>query len=156
MQRDGHQQRLRRERVEQVGAVDPASERRHDVLLGVVGRARRLDVGVRKILGVALGDDGDADPAVERRQELRQRPAAGLTAAADPLGIDFRARQQVVDPADAVPRAEQAEVGAEQNEAASGVFVLARSAARAQTGRGALPGYSMRSPCPNGSYARTT
>ena len=85
--------------------------------------------GLREVLGVAHGDDGDADAAVERRQELRQRPAARLAAAADPIGIDLRARQQVVDPADAVPRAEQAEVRAEQDEAASGVLVLARSAA---------------------------
>ena len=140
MQRDRHQQRLRRERVEQVGPIDSASQRRHDVLLGIVSRSGRLDVGVREVLGVALGDDGDADAAVERRQELRQRPAARLAAAADPFGVDFRARQQVVDPADAVPRAEQAEVGAEQNQAASGVFVLARSAARSRTGRGGCPG----------------
>ena len=69
------------------------------------------------------------DAIVERRQELRQRPAARLAAAANALGIDFRARQQVVDPADAVPRAEQAEVGAEQDEPASCVLVLAGSTA---------------------------
>ena len=36
VQRDRHQQRLRRERIEQVRSVDPASQRRHDILLGVV------------------------------------------------------------------------------------------------------------------------
>ena len=128
VQRDQHQQRLRRERIEQIGPVDPARERRHDVLLGIVGGSRGLDVGFGEVLGVALGDHGHADPAVERRQELRQRRAARLAAAADPLGVDFGPRQQVVDPADAVPRAEQAEVGAEEDQATPGVLVLARSA----------------------------
>src|SRR5439155_5601435 len=118
-----------RERVQQVRAVDPMSERRHDVLLRIVGRTRRLDLSLREVLGVALGDDGDTKAAVERRQELHQRSAAGLTAAADPFGVDFRARQQEVDAADAVPDAEQTEVGAEQNKAASGIFMLARTAA---------------------------
>src|SRR6478609_239587 len=48
---------------------------------------------------------------------------------ADPIGIDFRSGQEVVDAADTVPGAEQTEVGAEQNEAASGVLVLARASA---------------------------
>src|SRR5262245_35110832 len=84
---------------------------------------------MREVLGVALRDDGDANPAVERGQELRQRSAAGLPAAADPFGIDFGAREQVVDPANAVPDAKQTEVGAEQDQAASGIFMLARPAA---------------------------
>ena len=130
VQRDPHQQRLRRERIQQIRAVDSASERRHDVLLGVVCRSRRLDVLLRKILGVAHGDDGDADAAVERGEKLRQRSAAGLTAAADAIGIHFRARQQVVNPADAVPRAEQAEIRAEEYQPSPGVLMLARSTAK--------------------------
>src|SRR5439155_10996678 len=38
------------------------------------------------------------------------------------------ARQQEVDSADAIPSTEQTEVRAEQNKAASGIFMLARSA----------------------------
>src|SRR5215213_11398972 len=71
----------------------------------------------------------DTDAAVERGQKLRQRPTARLTAAADPLWIHFGARQQVVDASDAVPGAEQSEVGAEQNETPAGVFMLARTSA---------------------------
>jgi hypothetical protein len=56
------------------------------------------------------------------------RSPARLAAATDPVRIDLRARQQVIDPADAVPGAEQTEVGAEQNETAPGVLVLASSA----------------------------
>ena len=128
VKRHRHEQRLRREGVQQVRAIDPVRERRHDVLLRIVGRTGRLDVSMRHVLGVALRHDGDADATVERRQELRQRSAARLSAAADPFGIDFCARQQEVDPADAVPHAEQTEVGAEQNKTASGILVLARSA----------------------------
>src|SRR5207249_1648694 len=98
-------------------------------------RTRRLDILLRKVLGVAHGDDSDVDAIVERRQELRQRPAARLAAAANALGIDVRARQQVVDPADAVPRAEQAEVGTQQDEPASSVLVLARSSAQQRLAR---------------------
>ena len=129
VQRDCHQQRLRRECIKQIRPVDPAGERRHDVLLSIVRRTWRFDIGLREVLGVAFGDNGDADAAVECRQELRHCPPARLAAATDPLRIDFRARQQVIDPADAVPGAEQTEVGAEQNEAASSVLVLASSAA---------------------------
>ena len=129
VQRDGHEQRLRRERVEQIRPIDAASERRHDILLGIVGRSRRLDVVLREVLGVALGNHGDLDAAVERREKLRQRSAARLAAAADPFGIDFRAREQVVDSADAVPGAKEAEVRAEQDEAAPRVLVLGGSSA---------------------------
>src|SRR2546428_5290736 len=103
-------------------------ECRHDVLLRIVGRTGRLDVGMRQVLGVALRDDGDTNTAVERRQKLRQRSTAGLPAATDPLGVHFRARQQEVDSTDAIPDTEQTEVGAQQNQAASGIFMLARSA----------------------------
>src|SRR5262245_65073658 len=83
---------------------------------------------MRQILGVALGNHGDLDPVIERRQELRQRPATGLPTAADSILVDLRACQQIVDPADAVPRTEQAKVGTQQNEAASCIFVLAGAA----------------------------
>ena len=128
VERDPDQQRPGRERIQQIRPIDPAGERRHDVLLRIVGRPGRLDVRLREILGIAHRDDGGADAAVERREELCQGRAAGLAAAADALRIDFRARQQVVDPADAVPRAEQAEVRAEQDQPAAGVLVLAGSA----------------------------
>src|SRR5262245_42180204 len=68
------------------------------------------------------------DPAVECRQELRQCSSARLSTAADPLRVGFGAREQAVDSADAIPHTEQTEVGAEQNQAASGIFMFARSA----------------------------
>src|SRR4029450_13203066 len=68
-------------------------------------------------------------------EKLRQRPATRLAAAADPIGIDLRARQQIVDSADSGPGAEQAEVGTEQDETASRVLVLARSAAQSGLAR---------------------
>src|SRR5262249_27818919 len=74
---------------------------------------------------VALRHDGDTNPVVKGGQELRQRSTARLSAAADPFGIDFSTRQQVIDSANAVPDAKETEVGAQQNEAASGIFMLA-------------------------------
>src|SRR5207245_3992701 len=107
------------------------------------------------VLGVALRHDGDADATVERRQELRQRSAARLSAAADPFGIDFCARQQEVDPADASHtrnRLKLAPSRIRRRPAYSCSLVppppIADWPAR-------VPGYSMRSPCPNGSYAKT-
>ena len=155
-QRDRDEQRLRREGIEQVGPIDAARESGHDVLLRIVRRSGRLDVRLGEVLGVALGDHGDADAAVERREKLRHGGAAGLAATADPLGIDLRAGQQVVDPADAVPRAEETEVRAEQDQTPSGVLVFGRSTAGNYRLAGPASRYSMRSPCPNGSYARTT
>ncbi len=89
----------------------------------------RLDVLVRQVLGVAFGDNRHFDPVVERGQKLRQRGAARLAAAAELVGIDFGPRQQVVEPAYAVPRAIQPEVRAKKNQPAPGVLVLGRPAA---------------------------
>src|SRR5262249_42132716 len=137
VQCDGHEKRLWRERVKQVCPVDASSKPRHDVLLGIVGGSRRLDVVLRQVFGIALGHDGDLYSAVERRQELRQRSAARLPAAADPFWIHFRASEQVVDSADAIPCPKETEVRAQQDEAASRVLVFAGASALDRTLAGA-------------------
>ena len=89
----------------------------------------RLDVVVRQVLGVAFGYDGDLDTVVERGQKLRQRRAPRLATAAQFVGIDLGPGHEIVEPANAVPRAIQPEVRAKKNEAAPGVLVLGGAAA---------------------------
>ena len=129
VQRDADEQRFRRKRVEEIRPIDAARQRRHDVLLRVICRTRRLDVGLRKVFRVAHRDNGGADPAVEGTEELCHRGPAGLTAASDSIGIHFRPRQQVVNPANTIPRAEQSEVGTKQDQPTPGVLVFARTSA---------------------------
>src|SRR6185437_8673363 len=120
---DRNEERLRRERIQKIRSIEPARQAGHDVLLRIVCRSGWLDVRLREVLGVALGNDGDANAAVERREKLRHGRAAGLAAAADPFRIDLGAGQQVVDAANAVPRAEETEVRAEKNQTASGILM---------------------------------
>jgi len=139
VQCDGHEKRLWRESVEQVRPIDASSEPRHDILLGVVGRSRRLHVVLRKVFGIALRNHGYLYAAVERRQELRQRSATRLPTAADPLWVHFRASEQVIDSADAVPDPKEAEVRAQQDEAAPSVLVFGGSSTDNRTLAGARP-----------------
>src|SRR6185503_6257999 len=84
---------------------------------------------MREVLGIAFGDDRGFDPIVQCREKLCQRGAARLAATADAIGIDFGTCHEVVQRANAVPGAKQAEIRAQEHEAAPRILVLARTAA---------------------------
>ena len=132
-----------------------AGERRHDILFRIIGGPWWFDVRFRQILGIPHRHHGGTDSAVECGQELCQRCAAGLAATADTFRINLRTGDQIVDAADPVPRSERPKF-APSRMTTAGVSCSPVPPPSINDSPGRLPGYSMRSPCPKGSYASTT
>ena len=83
-----------------IGVVDPQRHLGRDVLLAVL-RADRVEQPAER--GDVAGRRGGQNPVVGGHQVRRQRPAAGVARAADPLRVDLRSGDQVVERPDAVP-----------------------------------------------------
>ncbi len=140
-----NQQRLGGQRIENVPAIKTQRAASEEVLLGVVGRARRNEAGARHVLRVARGDHGCRQPVVHGRQEHGERSAAGLPRRGQPLGVHQRMRGQVIQAPHRVPHLHPRRRVARQQHLPSrnAVLVIGRAKPREPTARprvvGTLP-----------------
>ena len=87
-------------RGEEVGVIEAQRQRVRRALLGVLGQFV-LQVAAER--GDEASRRGHRPARLDAAQPRRHRAAAGVAGDADVLRIDLRARQQVIERADAVP-----------------------------------------------------
>ena len=127
------QRRPRRSQGEQAGVVDAFADEAEDVLLRVgVGVGLDAVAHPPRQRGDVAADGGRGHARVEGGDVGRERAAAGVADAADPLRVDLRQRRQVVDGPHAVPDAVAGQARAEQVErvAEHGMFAAGQVEAR--------------------------
>ena len=130
---DADQQGLGSERVEEVPAVEAGGAAVEKILLRVVGRARRVEIGASQVLGVAARNGRRGQPVVNRHQQHGQRAAARLSRGSKPLGINQRVRGKIIETPHGIPHLKaRAGVAVEQHLlAGQSVLIVGRREARA-------------------------
>ena len=101
---DRDQQRLGRHRPEHVPPVERERAGADQILLGIVGRARREERTDRDVLRIAGADGCRGEPLVHRGQNHRQRAAARLARRCQAARVYLRVRGQDIEAPHRVPQ----------------------------------------------------